>query len=132
MEQILFNKLKYWGKRKLNSRTLRPVYDKFWHKMDGRRQFTFKDCKGEYVTLSLYRKIAKGTSLVKSIKVKGDVSIYNGDLKYWSRRVIIFDLKTQTKTELLKRQDSKCSFCGQIFLPFDISEIKHITLIINY
>jgi RNA-directed DNA polymerase len=31
MKQILFNKLKlkYWGKRKLNSRTLRPAYDKF-------------------------------------------------------------------------------------------------------
>jgi hypothetical protein len=102
MEQILFNKLKYWGKRKLNLRTLRSAYDKFWHKIDGRRQFAFKDCKGEYVPLSLYRKIAKGTFLVKYIKVKGDVSVYNGDLKYWSRRAITPDLKFWTRSALLK------------------------------
>ena len=83
MEQILFNKLKYWGKRKLNSANKKlKSYDKFWHKIDGRRQFAFKDRNGEYVTISLYRKVAKGVSLVKYVKVKKDVSVYNGDLKY--------------------------------------------------
>jgi len=83
MEQILFNKLKYWGKRKLNSANkLLNAYDKFWHKIDGRRQFAFKDRNGEYVTISLYRKVAKGVSLVKYVKVKKDVSVYNGDLNY--------------------------------------------------
>jgi len=82
MKQILFNKLKYWGKRKLNSRTLRSAYDKFWHKINGRRQFAFKNQNGEYITLPIYRKVAKETFLVKYVKVKEDVSVYNGDLKY--------------------------------------------------
>jgi hypothetical protein len=60
MEQILFNKLRYWGERKLNSANkLVSAYDKFWPKIDGRRQFAFKDRKGEYVTILLYRKWQK-------------------------------------------------------------------------
>jgi RNA-directed DNA polymerase len=127
MEQILFNKLKYWGKRKLNSANkLLSAYDKFWPKIDGRRQFAFKDRNGEHIAISLYRKVAKGTSLVKYVKVKNDVSVYNGDLEYWSRRAITPDLKTQMREKLLKRQDYKCSLCGKIFLPFDIIETDHI------
>ena len=128
MEQILFNKLKYWGKRKLNSANkLVNAYDKFWHKINGRRQFAFKDRDGEYVSISLYRKVAKGVSLVKYVKVKKDVSVYNGDLKYWSRRAITPDLKTKTKDKLLKRQNYKCFICGKTFLPFDTIETDHIT-----
>lgn len=70
--------------------------------------------------------MAKGTSLVKYVKVKRDVSVYNNDLKYWSRRAITPDLKTQTRDKLLKRQDCKCSLCGKTFLPFDIIETDHI------
>lgn len=128
MEQILFNKLKYWGKKKLNSANkLLNAYDKFWHKINGRRQFAFKDRNGEYVTISLYRKVAKGVSLVKYVKIKKDVSVYNGDLNYWSRRAITPDLKTRTRDKLLKRQNYKCSACGKTFLPFDIIETDHIT-----
>lgn len=128
MEQILFNRLRYWGNRKLNSANkLRSAYDKFWHKFDGRRQFAFKDRTGKYVAISIYRKVAKSISLVKYVKVKGEVSVYNGDLKYWSRRAITPDLKTQTKDKLLTRQDYKCSRCGKTFLPFDIIETDHIT-----
>lgn len=128
MEQILFNKLKYWGKRKLNSANkLLSAYDKFWHKIDGRWQFAFKDRnKKKYVTISLYRKVAKGTSLVKYVKVKKDVSVYNGDLEYWSKRAITPDSKTQTRDILIKRQDYKCSLCKKTFLPFDIIETDHI------
>ena len=127
MEQILFNKLKYWGKRKLNSANkLISAYDKFWPKIDGRRQFAYKNRKGEYVAIALYRKVAKGVSLVKYLKVKDDVSVYNGDLKYWSRRAIKPNLKTQIRDKLLKRQDYKCSFCGKTFFPTDVIETDHI------
>ena len=128
MEQTLFNKLKYWGQRKLNSANkLLNSYDKFWLKIDGRRQFAFKDRNGEYVAISLYRKVAKKHSLVKYVKVKNDVSVYNGDLKYWSRKAITPSLKSQTREKLLKRQNYKCSLCGKTFVPFDIIETDHIT-----
>jgi len=128
MEQIMFNKLLYWGKRKLNSgNVLMSSYDKFWPRVEDRRQFAFKDREGEYISIALYRKVAKGTSLVKYVKVKGEVSVYNGHLEYWSRRAITPDLKTQVKEKLLKRQKYKCLSCGKTFLPFDIIETDHIT-----
>lgn len=74
----------------------------------------------------MYRKIAKGTSLVKYVKVKGDVSVYNGDIKYWSKRAISPDLKSRSKIKLLKKQDYKCSICGKIFMPSDIIETDHV------
>lgn len=127
MEKILFNKLMYWGKRKLNSsKKLLNAYAKFWHKIDGRKQFAFRARNGEYISICSYRKVAKGTSLVKYVKVKKDVSIYNGDFEYWSRRALTPDLKTCTRDRLLKRQNYKCSICENFFLPFDIIETDHI------
>jgi RNA-directed DNA polymerase len=61
------------------------------------------------------------------VKVKDAVSVYNGDLKYWSRRSITPSLKTKTREKLLKRQDYKCSICGNYFMPNDIIETDHIT-----
>jgi len=61
------------------------------------------------------------------VKVKKYVSVYNGDLNYWSRRAITPNLKTRTRDKLLKRQNYKCSACGKTFLPFDIIETDHIT-----
>ena len=127
MEQTLFIKLKYWGKRYLKSakKSTKP-YDKFWHKVNCRRQFSFRDRKGNYVCISLYRKVAKGSSLVKYTKVKGAVSVYNGDLNYWSRRAITPSMKTKTRERLLKKQNYKCLVCGTTFLPNDIIETDHI------
>lgn len=127
MEHTLFLKLLYWGKRNLNSakKSIKP-YDKFWHKINGRRQFAFRDREGKYITISQYRKIAKGNSLVKYVKVRGTASVYNGDVEYWSRRAITPSLKSKTRDKLLKQQNFKCSACGIPFTPNDIIEIDHI------
>ena len=127
MEQIMFKKLYYWGKRKLNAaKKSGAVYDKFWHKVDGRRQFAYKNREGDLITISLYRKVAKGVSLVKYVKIKGDVSVYNGDLVYWSRRAITPELRTRTRAKLLEKQGYKCALCSGTFLPGDLIETDHI------
>lgn len=121
------NKLKYWGKRNLSlTNKLTKPYDKLWRNIDGRRQFAFRDREGKYICISLYRSVAKSISLVKYVKVKRATSVYNGDLKYWSRRAITLSMKTQTKGSLLKRQNYKCLVCGSNFLPTDIIETDHI------
>jgi len=127
MEQIMFKKLYYWGKRKLNAaKKSGAVYDKFWHKVDGRRQFAYRNREGDLITISLHRKVAKGVSLVKYVKIKGDVSVYNGDLAYWSRRAITPELRTRTRAKLLEKQDYKCALCLGTFLPGDVIETDHI------
>ena len=126
MEHILYQKLVYWARRKLNTKNIASGYKKFWHKVDGRRQFSYKACNGENVTLALYRKVAKGYSLVKYSKVKGDVSVYNGDLIYWSKWAITPELRTSKRVKLLRKQAYKCNICSKLFLPGDITEIDHI------
>jgi len=127
MEHRLYKKLLYWGKRNLNSANKKMMaYDKFWHKIDGRRQFAYRDREGKYKTISLYRLVAKGSSLVKYRKVRGEISVYNGDLEYWSKRAITPSMKTKVRKKLLKRQNYKCLACGKSFLPTDIIETDHI------
>lgn len=127
MEHTQFKKLLYWGKRKLNSTNKSTkAYDKFWKKIDGRRQFAYKDRNGKYIPIALYRGVAKGSSLVQYVKVKGEISVYNGDVKYWSRRAITPNLKSQVREKLLKRQNYQCNICGATFLPNDIIETDHI------
>ena len=126
MEQILYKKLLYWVKRKLNANSLAAGYKKFWHKINGRRQFAYKNHACDNISLALYRKIAKGYSLVKYQKVKGDVSIYNGDVTYWSKRALTPELQTTKRLKLLQKQKYKCNICLKQFLPGDITEIDHI------
>ena len=60
------------------------------------------------------------------MKVKKAISVYNGDIKYWSKRAISPSMKSKTREKLLKRQDYKCLVCGATFLPNDIIETDHI------
>jgi len=53
----------------------------------------------------------------------------NGDAKYWWRRVITPNLKSQVREKLLKLQNYQCNVCGATFLPNDIIETNYIKLI---
>ena len=126
MDYILFQKLLYWAKRKLQIPNKRIGYRKFWHKVNNKLQFSYKKSNNETITIYGYREIAKGYSIVKYVKIKGEVSVYNGNIGYWSRRSITPSLKTKTKTKLLKRQEDKCAICNLKFFPSDIIETDHI------
>jgi RNA-directed DNA polymerase len=54
------------------------------------------------------------------------VSVYNGDIKYWTKRAITPESKTKSRDMLLKKQDYKCAICGLKFFPGDVIEIDHI------
>lgn len=112
--------------RKLQIPNKRIGYRKFWHKVNNKLQFSYKKSNNETITIYGYREIAKGYSIVKYVKIKGEVSVYNGNIGYWSRRSITPSLKTKTKTKLLKRQEDKCAICNLKFFPSDIIETDHI------
>ncbi len=58
------------------------------------------------------------------VKVKGNVSPFNGDLVYWTKRENEnYDNHT---AKALKRQSSKCKACNLTFLPGDKVELHHI------
>lgn len=62
-------------------------------------------------------------SLGTFVKVKGDKSPFDGDIKYWSERNS--KLYDGTTAELLKKQGHKCGHCGNKFLTEERIHLHH-------
>ena len=58
------------------------------------------------------------------IKVKGDKSPFDGDIKYWSERNS--KLYDGTTAEMLRKQGHKCGHCGHKFLSEERVHLHHI------
>ncbi|MEB3829200.1 hypothetical protein LKK83_17105, partial [Phormidium sp. CCY1219] len=66
------------------------------------------------------------TPIVRHVKVKGEASPYDGNLKYWSTRMGKQPGVPTRVSKLLKKQKGKCTHCGHYFKEEDIMEIDHI------
>ena len=62
----------------------------------------------------------------KFVKVKEDVSPFNGDYMYWGQRLKKFETLSSRVKRLLKDQKMKCTMCKQPFTSFDRLEVDHI------
>ncbi|NCR80577.1 MAG: RNA-directed DNA polymerase [Microcystis aeruginosa K13-05] len=66
------------------------------------------------------------TAIVRHTLVRADASPYDGNWTYWAtRRGQAIDTPTRV-AKLLKKQQGKCSRCGQYFTPSDLIEVDHI------
>lgn len=66
------------------------------------------------------------TPIVRHTLVRADASPFDGNWTYWAtRRGQAIDTPTRV-TKLLKKQQGKCSRCGQYFTPSDLIEVDHI------
>jgi len=65
------------------------------------------------------------TPIKRHIKVKGDKSPFDGDWRYWVRRLARTPGQPPQWTKVLKRQDGKCAFCGLCFMASDVMELHH-------
>ncbi|GBF56092.1 retron-type RNA-directed DNA polymerase [Microcystis sp. 0824] len=66
------------------------------------------------------------TPIVRHTLVRPDASPYDGNWTYWAtRRGQAIDTPTRV-AKLLKKQQGKCSRCGQYFTPSDLIEVDHI------
>jgi RNA-directed DNA polymerase len=65
------------------------------------------------------------TPIVRHIKVKGDVSPFNGDFIYWSTRMGKHPEAPHKVSKLLKWQKGKCALCELFFRYGDVMEIDH-------
>jgi group II intron reverse transcriptase/maturase len=62
----------------------------------------------------------------KHVKVRGDVSPYNGDRIYWGQRTIKYGGLNHRQRKLLKRQNGYCTWCGTKFDTFDQMDVDHV------
>jgi len=117
-----YAQLKRWAERRHPKKTKTWVAKKYWHS-EGNRNWVFSAREGE----SSYKlRTHSETKIVRHVKVKGNRSVYDGDLVYWSSRLGKHPEMPSDKAYLLKVQKGKCNHCGLMFKDGDLLEIDHI------
>lgn len=66
------------------------------------------------------------TPITRHTKVQGERSPYDGDWVYWSKRKGEYPETPKKLSELIKKQDGKCSHCGLYFTSDCLIEVHHI------
>ena len=122
MDNLLFWKLFRWGKRRHPNKTGKWIARKYWQTI-GNNRWMFAT-RTESNPMQLRNHVE--TPIVRHVKVKGDASPYNGNLKYWSARMGKQPGVTLRVSKLLKKQKGKCAHCGLMFREEDVMEIDHI------
>ncbi len=122
-DHLIVQKLRAWGRHRCGH--LSQARRKYWTKI-GNNNWVFATKKGDAHPLRLLTHTEFGSSSTKYVKVKGDVSPFNGNLVYWSIRIGRSpDLPTR-KATLLNKQRGVCPWCCLRFREGDILEEDHI------
>jgi len=124
-DYILYQQLKRWAERRHPKKSKTWVANKYWH-TDGDRKWAFGVKYKEGNNFFGLLEHAK-TTIVRHVKVKGEVSPYDGNLTYWSSRMGVHPEVSTRVATLLKRQKGKCTHCGLTFRDGDKLEVDHIT-----
>jgi len=115
VDNLTYDKLRAWarkrGKGSINK-------EKYWRKV-GDRNWCFSTEDG----LELTRHTA--TPIIRHVKVKGEVSPYNGNWIYWSKRRGEYPGTPTRVSTLIKKQKGICPHCGLYFTSTDIVEVDH-------
>lgn len=123
LDSLLYWKLTKWGIKRHSNKTGKFVASKYFHRV-GENNWTFaaKMRSGKLLPLLFH----VGTPIVRHIKVKGNISPYNGDSVYWSTRMGRSPEMPERTAILLKRQKGRCAHCGLTFKFGDLLEHDHI------
>ncbi|MDJ0903909.1 MAG: group II intron reverse transcriptase/maturase [Xenococcus sp. MO_188.B8] len=132
MNHLLFWKLYRWGLNRHQRKGKKWVKSKYFHRIgDNNWVFSSRQYDNPFILEShrdftSERKTKKDKTSHRFVKVKGEVSPYNGDLIYWSSRMGRHPEMPTRTASLLKKQKGKCKKCGLIFRENDAIEIDHI------
>jgi len=66
------------------------------------------------------------TKVRKFVKIKADVSRYDGNLIYFAKRLSLTNVRIKSLRNLIAKQKYLCSHCGLLLLPNDVIELHHI------
>jgi RNA-directed DNA polymerase len=119
METLLHSQLRRWSRRRHPGKTARWIARRYWH-TEGSRHWVFGR-RGE-ARLRRYGV----TPIRRHVKVRGDASLYDGDLLYWASRLGHHPEVPPSRATLLKRQKGRCTWCGLHFASVDdLMEVDH-------
>ncbi len=114
-------RIRRWADRRHPRKSKTWVSNKYW-KTVGNDNWVFKST-GKYETA--LHKHAK-TAITRHIKVRGELSPYNGETLYWGKRMSNHPEMKKSVANLLKKQNGKCNWCGLPFQEGDKLENDHI------
>jgi len=121
-DTVVYQQLKRWSLRRHPKKSRTWTTNKYWHSNKD-RNWVFSTRKGEDAFKLLNH---SDTPIIRHVKVKGERSIFDGDLVYWSSRLGKHPEMPIEKSSLLKRQKGKCNHCGLMFKDGDLLEVDHI------
>ena len=107
-----------WGYRKHNMKGKHWVAKKYW-KFGDRIKWTFASQENELI-------IHAKTPITRHAKVKGNASIYDGNIIYWAKRNSSNPNLPIKVKRLMKTQKGKCKECNLTFLDGDKIECDHV------
>ena len=115
---LTFLRLTRWAKRRHPNKSKKWVVNKYWKTVGGDNWvFGEKD-------FHIYKH--SSTPIVRHTKVKGEVSPYDGNTKYWATRMGRHPELSGSVARLLKKQKGKCAMCNRTFREDDVIEKDHI------
>lgn len=118
MDHLLWYQLYQWARWSSPRGGKRELTRKYWQARAGKRWvFATKEaCLTQHSSVAIQR----------HWKVRGDASPYDGNWKYWSRRLQEHPLLSTERGYLLRKQKGRCRRCGLYFNDGDGVEIDHI------
>lgn len=123
IDNLMYPKLKSWAKRRHPNQSWEWISNKYWQTIGGDNWVFAKKQEGKN-PMRLHSHTE--TKIIRHVKVKGEVSPYDGNLIYWSSRMGTHPEANIRMSILLKKQKGKCTHCGLYFRDSDVLEIDHI------
>jgi RNA-directed DNA polymerase len=122
LDHLLTLKLIAWAKARHLHKSTKQWIRKYFGSKDGSNWVFRAVTEGK----TLYLVYHSDFHIQKFVKVKGQVSPYNGDLVYWATRMgKSVELPTRV-SKLLKKQKGKCRECNMYFRDGDVMEVDHV------
>ncbi len=124
-DKALFSQLRSWSRSRHPAKGSQWRRQKYWHRIEEHEAFAavLKNHEGEKYLLELRRH--SKTIIQRHAKVRGEASVYDGNLIYWAQRLKEHPLTTSEKAKLLTRQKGQCARCGLHFTDGDLLEVDH-------
>jgi RNA-directed DNA polymerase len=123
LDHEIFLKLKAWATYRHPKQNWREGAGNYWHTVEKNNWIFAAREEGD----NLLRLLAHtDTPIVRHVKVKSNLSPYDGNLVYWSTRMGNSPEMPHRVATLLKKQKGKCAYCGLYFKEEDVMEIDHI------
>lgn len=123
LDHKVYRKLESWGKHRHRGKSGQWITNKYWQTIEG-NNWVFATRQEDKEPLRLLKHTA--TEIVRHVKVKGEISPYDGNLVYWSSRMGKHPEVPKSVATLLKRQKGKCAHCGLYFTEESVIEVDHI------